>query len=83
MMKALSLQKFNSSSRRSNVFVDPIKEYSKPNSIEIKINGEGEFPALETVMKNILNTLDFKLVESIVDDDFIQFIYKPKGKRSK
>lgn len=61
--------------------VDPLKEYRKPESIEIKINGEGEFPTLETVLNNILNTLGFKAVESNIDENSISFVYKQKGKR--
>jgi hypothetical protein len=64
---------------KSNQIRDPLKEYRKPKSIEIKISGEGEFPALEAVFHNILNTLEFKRVESLIEDESICFVYKPKG----
>lgn len=62
-------------------FIDPVKEYSKPSSLEVKINGDGEFAILESVMHKLFEALYFKRVKTEVLENCTIFTYQPKGRK--
>lgn len=68
--------------KRPQLFLDPVAEYTKPDSVEIVINGNGPFPVLESVLHGFMNNLGFTDadVKSATKNQVI-YAYKPhKGK---
>lgn len=59
-------------------FKDPMKTYSKPNRIEIKLDGGREFETLEPVLHALMDTLGFKQDGGEDDLDSVTFFYKQK-----
>lgn len=64
--------------KKFDLFCDPMAEYLKPTSIELRLNGGNEFETLELVLGELFKTLGFKLVDTDEDDGFLNLKFEPK-----
>lgn len=62
-------------------FIDPIKEYKKADSIEIKINGGSKFVVIENVLSNIMSTLGYRKESVDFESDYVRYMFMPKHSR--